>query len=277
MIDWIPCSEIQDLLTDGPQVADSGLQKASQKNQAHVETSRKTLTQGHLNASQKVLITDEPLAKDVRTSTDCDIDGAETENFFDFRIVTAPCGHNNGRTYNMRCATAEECQKWVEQIKHARKTILSERPSLLSRMQHAARTLLDSYLFQRFIMISILVCFITSMLSSEFLGPPKTTEGDGEEDGGGREVDPTARLAFNIIDDIFTGIFVLELLLSFAAYWFFPFFRSAWRVFDLIAVTGSLVSAIEADVPGNGIYSDIFDCGRVLFGINPYESLLSSH
>jgi len=73
--------------------------------------------------------------------------------------------------------------------------------------------------------------------------------GEGGEGAAGRQVNPTARLAFDILDDIFTGIFVMELLLTIIAYWFFPFFQSAWRVFDLIAVTGSLVSAIEANVP----------------------------
>lgn len=193
MIDFIPVSEIRDVLAAGQRASVAGRQGSQiwSKSQANLGVNEE---QGPGLLSLQNLENEEAL---------------QDEDYFSFRILTLPNGHNHGRTYNLRCETEEACRQWTEQLKDARKIMasLTRRPSFFVRLQLAARKLHDSDPFQKFFMISILICFVTSMVSSEVQGAPPAEEGGNQGTDTG-EMDPAVRLVFNIIDDVFTGIFV---------------------------------------------------------------------
>jgi hypothetical protein len=62
-------------------------------------------------------------------------------------------------------------------------------------------------------------------------------------------VDSRGHDFFTAIEDVFTFIFLIEILFVMAAYWFKPFFKEGWHIFDLFVVTVSIISMIEEGVP----------------------------
>jgi hypothetical protein len=57
------------------------------------------------------------------------------------------------------------------------------------------------------------------------------------------------------LDEMFTIVFLVELLVNAFGHWFKPFISDGWNIFDLIVVTMSLVALGPVKVPVNVIRS----------------------
>ena len=155
-----------------------------------------------------------------------------------FIIRTVAGGQNQGRRYSFKATTMEEQAGWVrsmnQQIQQCRTAKEKEQTfSLWQRAQTAARLMHDTDLFQQFFGGIICTSFIISLVRSEMV-PAAGSYNDG---------------VFEIIDLIFTGFFTVELAITFVAFAFVLFFKDAWRVFDLLIVSVSWVSASGAELP----------------------------
>jgi voltage-gated sodium channel len=97
-----------------------------------------------------------------------------------------------------------------------------------------ARVLHDSEPFQNFFGAVILSSFLVSLVRTEMV-PPSGSPND--------EI-------FEIVDFVFTGLFTIELAVTWVAFWFFEFFRDGWHIFDAAIVGVSLASAVSDNIPG---------------------------
>ena len=153
-----------------------------------------------------------------------------------FEITTVQDGYNHGRKYQFRGSMLDgsDIEIWVKVIKDASKRARDEKANLVERscgetvIAHA-RALRENNYVQLAFGLAICLSFILSVLAAE-LRPA-----DGSQ---------TAR-ALDYCDWVLTGIFVVELLINFLADFFFGFFKSPWNLFDLIVVTGSIVSSAQ--------------------------------
>jgi voltage-gated sodium channel len=64
------------------------------------------------------------------------------------------------------------------------------------------------------------------------------------------EADTRGDKVFEMLDKVFTGLFAVELCVSFVAHAFFLFFKDAWRIFDTLIVFVGIVAAVGARIPG---------------------------
>jgi voltage-gated sodium channel len=71
----------------------------------------------------------------------------------------------------------------------------------------------------------------------------------------------SSKMKYTEIKDDRAAIFVVELLLNFAADFFVPFFKSAWNIFDTVVVIGSIVSSAQ---PGGDVNLGALRIVRVL-------------
>ena len=58
------------------------------------------------------------------------------------------------------------------------------------------------------------------------------------------DMDEETRRNFDIVDHAFTIFYVVELMLNLFVNWFWPFVNNGWSIFDALAVTMSVVTAI---------------------------------
>ena len=252
MIDWIPVKDITTVAV-GEQTREhmlragsmSGLRRGASRKE--VRSERRSPTSFKSGRSENALnlnvFEPDPDWADTGIDNGEDEEGILLPDPTHFDVHTISDGHNNGRVYHFRTDSEEATKSWVEAIKQALDNYeRAQREDMAcgDQIKSAAHKLLDMPAFQTFYMLCILLSFLLSVIGAE-INPPTGPEHTSE--------DPVKAKAFAILDDIFTGLFTIELIVNMVAFWFKEFFDDGWRVFDLVAVTGSLISAIEADVP----------------------------
>jgi voltage-gated sodium channel len=152
---------------------------------------------------------------------------------------TIPGGHNGGRKFQFKVeGTEEQYNKWVDTLQACMKTakeraLNQTRQHPVQRLQTYTRKIHDSDAFQQFFGIVIMSSFLVSLVRTEMVPTPGTPVDD----------------VFETLDDVFTGLFTVELLVTFVAHAIFLFFQDGWRIFDTIIVVISLLSASGAELP----------------------------
>jgi hypothetical protein len=167
---------------------------------------------------------------------DLDMDDEQTERLMCFEITTIHDGYNHGRKYQFRGSVPDgsDIEIWVKVIKEASKKAREEQALSVKRscgetvIEHS-RALRENNFVQLGFALAICLSFILSVTAAE-LRPAEGSQ---------------AALTLDYCDWVLTGIFVVELLINFLADFFVPFFKSSWNLFDLIVVTGSIVSSLQ--------------------------------
>ena len=154
------------------------------------------------------------------------------------RIKTMAGGHNGGRDYVFRAPSPETASDWYQWTRDLSKEATNRshkamQISIWAKVQQQARRLHDHNAWQGFFGVLIVASFVLSVTVAE-IRPPL-----------GSNLDHT----FNLIDDAFTGLFGIELLVALAGFWMKEFLCDAWMVFDLVVVGASVWSAASEGVP----------------------------
>ena len=151
-----------------------------------------------------------------------------------FELQTAPEGRNNGRKYQFRVESPEVKDEWLA-ILQATKSKDDEKYRLncLQTMSYHAKLLHDSNEFQQLFGSIIVANFIISLVQAEMV----PEEGSSADD------------VFNVLDLVCTGLFTVELIITFVGHPGLMFLKDAWRIFDTSIVAVSLLSASGAEMP----------------------------
>ena len=108
--------------------------------------------------------------------------------------------------------------------------------SLWLQSRIAAKTLFNDFTFQTIIAMILVANFITNAYEAQMYGKLGTKD------------NPTPALeVLNLLDLIFTAIFVAELLLNLHGHLFIEFVTNAWSLFDFLVVAVSLVTLFSSD------------------------------
>ena len=108
--------------------------------------------------------------------------------------------------------------------------------SLWLQSRIAAKTLFNDFTFQTIIAMILVANFITNAYEAQMYGKLGTKD------------NPTPALeVLNLLDLIFTAIFVAELLLNLHGHLFIEFVTNAWSIFDFLVVAVSLVTLFSSD------------------------------
>jgi len=156
----------------------------------------------------------------------------------EFVISTTPEGYNLGRKYQFRALSGEDMQGWIDGVRavvEEAKMIhkLEDKTSAWQKIKQATRRMVTSPMFENVSVAMILLSTTCSIMSLEAHFPRDTPAGQ----------------AFMVIEDVFTIIFTIEICMELIAFWFVPFFKTFWHIFDLLVVTVSLVAMVEENVP----------------------------
>ena len=105
---------------------------------------------------------------------------------------------------------------------------------------------MTSALVQSLVAVMIATTFLLSIFEAQFL-----YGGDWEDASGGTVSYKEALRIFDTTSDILTVFFMVELVLSMTAYWFWQFWGNGWFLFDTFVVAMSVVElALPDDMPG---------------------------
>ena len=105
---------------------------------------------------------------------------------------------------------------------------------------------MTSALVQSLVAVMIATTFLLSIFEAQFL-----YAGDWEDASGGTVSYKQALRIFDTTSDILTVFFMVELVLSMTAYWFWQFWGNGWFLFDTFVVAMSVVElALPDDMPG---------------------------
>jgi hypothetical protein len=185
------------------------------------------------------------------------------------QIKTIPDGYNSGRTYYLRAQSESTCRKITSALNKLC-TAARERASVKSRFEKVQLQLRGVYCstpFQIFTAILIiLVCCLLDpdvlILSADFspacaknffvnAAESQLSNALANQDGTLTNIGED----LETLDEVFTIIFLVELLINAFGHWFKPFISDGWNIFDFIVVAMSLVALGPVKVPVNVIRS----------------------
>jgi len=181
-----------------------------------------------------------------------------------------------GRTYYLRAQSAEDCDKWVEEIQRAKDEadaayLRSLYPTRMARAKQWARDAYEHPYTQSCITFVLLSNFIVNICETEAMsqlplpggnetarrkGVAKGVERDavaGNIEGGGGSLAGEGlkhplQQAFDTVDLVYTCIYLLEVLWNLYGHWFWDFFLNSWSCFDLVVVLLSVVEVVLIDL-----------------------------
>lgn len=196
------------------QMADQALQSTNPKSQAALSRARAqrqhSLQHAHIEASQCM-----------------------------FEIFTADGGLSNGRSYAFKCESNVERDNWVLGL---RRQMVAEHERFLRenhrtnfyKLQRWMKQVYDSEYCSCTGAVMVLVNFIANIVQFEML----PVEGSHELH------------VFQIVEDVFTVLFTLELSMNMIANWFYPFWSDTWNILDFVVVLISIVAIPLESMPG---------------------------
>ena len=158
----------------------------------------------------------------------------------EFFVETCGSAEQKARRFQFRAGSSHESELWVSTIRKASTTHKAredrERARELScgqRYRALCRFVNDSEPFKMFYSAIILFSFIMSMVEAQ-LRPARDTN---------------LALAFEIFEEVFTGLFALEIVIGWSADWCIAYLKSPWNTFNLIIIILSFWSAGAAKEP----------------------------
>ena len=167
-----------------------------------------------------------------------------------------------GRTYYLRAEDESACEAWVGAINaciREAEVLYVRRLNLTfhERMRLAARHFYDSTAVQLVLSSLLLVNFVISIVTTEL------------------DLDSDAEMAarFDLLETIFTFIYLSELLLNMYGHWWADFFYSGWNWFDLIIVSVSLADAVFVLSGGGGTGLNVMRLIRIFRIVRIFNKL----
>ena len=165
-------------------------------------------------------------------------------------LLTWPTGKNQkGKTdqsqvptrkFTFQAESAAACRQWRDSIRKAsgakQKLVAAEKHRVMTPWQRCldtSRQIHESNAY-RFFFSGLIILSFASAIAEAQMRP---------RDG--------SRLmhVFDVFEDIFTCLFAVEVVISWGAEWFWPYFRSGWNVFNLAIILTSIWSVYEEDAP----------------------------
>jgi len=156
----------------------------------------------------------------------------------DLRIATMVGGRNGGRDYVFRAPSPELAAEWCQMIRELSRAAIdksdkAKRRSPLKQLQIKARWLYGNSTWQFCFGMLIIASYILSIAVAE-LRPPIGSHLEHQ---------------FDVVDDVITALFGIELLVALTGFWMRDFLCDAWMVFDLVVVCASIASAATEGLP----------------------------
>ena len=184
-----------------------------------------------IQENEALFISNHPVLSDFHQEKD-------EEQLKEFELRTVTNGHNSGRKYRFHVEKEEEFTACLFALREGVKKATTrhaqqQQLSPWQKTQRLALAIHDTDLFQQFFGFIILASFVVSLVRAEITPA----------------VDSKTDKIFETLDLIFTLFFTAELVVTFIAHAFMLFFRDAWRVFDFVIVSVSLLALSGAEVP----------------------------
>ena len=138
-----------------------------------------------------------------------------------------------GRTYYLRAATEQTKNEWLSAIDEAVEADKQHQLTLLQltctrKFKVKLRHFYDSNYVQNFVAILLVINFGINVYDAESQPQPGTK----------------TRLLLDEIDNVFTAIYSIELLVNVYTHWFWSFFTNKWSLFDFFVVWMSIIESI---------------------------------
>jgi len=147
-----------------------------------------------------------------------------------FHLHTSSHGEYSGRVFSFRCSQETDLDCWVACIYHtsdeAKERDFRANSSHFRRLQRWMQAAYASNLFQFTIVSLIVANFFVNVVEAETI-----PQGDD-------------RIPYDVLDKVFTWIFLAELIFNMTANWFWTFWTSGWNMLDVLVVVVSLVSLV---------------------------------
>ena len=158
----------------------------------------------------------------------------------------------NERLFRLRAASADDLESWVEAIqeyvKRDKQRIQFENHRVSAGAQHflnerrIARELYGSDRAQMFFGFFILLSWLVAIIDAEF-----------QPNASSPEAGALVRNILRVVEALLALVFTVELLLNLFGFWFWPFFRNPWNIFDAVIVCVSFVSLAVEQTPFFGM------------------------
>jgi hypothetical protein len=193
-------------------------------------------------------------------------------------------GEFSGKSYHIRVNSKEKIEKTVEKLRKLVKKTRSdaERKGMFEMIQLKVLRYYKSAIFQALIAWLILTvqsyalfcvdaCSLPLPFLSQNFGLDVYSAQIASLDT--NDIPSQTRELLDQINTLFVFIFTAELGVNVFCRWFWPFFRSAWCIFDLIIVGLSLISLAPTGLPFDLLL--LFRCCRVLRVVGRFKTVKS--
>ncbi|EKX41331.1 hypothetical protein GUITHDRAFT_112542 [Guillardia theta CCMP2712] len=183
-----------------------------------------------------------------------------------FVIITAPGGHNSGRSTVFLASSLEESMRWITAIQQGTKTYVRmktrQSETRFQRVQRKTKEVFSSLPLQIFFSLVILASFITAIISAETKVDPNS---------------PTGKF-FNGLETTYLVIFTVELCMNLLSNWFWPFVKDGWNDLDFVVVVITLLSEVVQSLPAiNSLrLIRIFKMIRIFRMLNSFRVLINA-
>eukprot|EP00960_Hanusia_phi_P075152 768380-Hanusia_phi.AAC.4 len=158
----------------------------------------------------------------------------------EFKVSTTKDGYNSGHTYIFQTHSESECQDWISTITELAEVALNKwkKKHRIQRLQARLSLFYNSKRMQ--VVVAVLIALNFASTATLLQMRPELNE---------EPYDPQVLQWLEQIDQIFTILFTIELLLNIAAHWFKAFVSNGWNLFDALIISISLVSLGPIQLP----------------------------
>ena len=145
-----------------------------------------------------------------------------------------------GRKFVFQTRTVLESREWIEKIKSSveeKKATVQRQLTLemtpWTRYLHICKFIHESQWYRMFFTVLILMSFLSAVVEAQM----RPTDGS------------TAFRAFDTLEDVFTCLFALEIIVGWGAEWFFKYLKDGWNIFNLRYAPCSALAPAESVPP----------------------------